>query len=65
MANKFDEMREAMREARSTMYAADNIANDMADMLEGRLRKVSGWKLKKLKRELKKFNMHTQRWMDD
>lgn len=57
-------MRKAVEEAEQTMRAADNCANDMAKVLQGRLRKVSDWNLKKLKAELKNYNMHTGRWKD-
>lgn len=62
MENKFDLMRAAMSEARQTMRAADNQANAMADMLDGRLRKVNPRYLAKLKKQLKDFNAHTGRW---
>ena len=62
--NKYDLMRDAMREARDTMNAADNCANEMAQMLKGRLRKVSPYVAAELKRELRNLNMHTKRWND-
>lgn len=60
--NKFDMMREAMQEAQSVQWAADAHATQMASMLAGRLRKVSPWALKKLKRELSEFNATTRQW---
>ena len=60
--NKWDEMREAFKEAEIAVKAADAITNDMARMLRGRLRKVDGWLLADLKRELRDFNIHTSRW---
>jgi hypothetical protein len=65
MSNQFDEFRAAMREAKTTMWAADSIAEDMADSLRGRLRKVSIYTLKKLKRELSQFNANTGRWKEN
>ena len=62
MPNKFDEMRQAVSEARQTLSAADDVANAMAILLEGRLRKVNDWNLKKLKAELRDFNAHTGKW---
>jgi hypothetical protein len=58
------EMRKAVEEAEQALRAADNVANDIAKVLHGRLRKVSTWHLKKLKAELKNYNMHTGRWKD-
>ncbi|MEN6431293.1 MAG: hypothetical protein ABFD06_00130 [Smithella sp.] len=62
MGNKWDEMRESYREAERQIQAADAIVNDMAGMLQGRLRKVSTYKLSQLKRELREFNIHTGKW---
>lgn len=62
----WDDFRVAFQEAENTMRQCDNIANDMAKIIVGRLRKsnVRGSVLASLKRELKKFNIHTQEWMD-
>jgi len=57
-------MRDAMREARARMDAADNAANGMAELLTGRLRKVGNWRLKILKRELAAYNARTGTWND-
>lgn len=62
--NKYDMFRAAMREAKDTMRAADNVADGMAEILEGRLRKVSPYYLKKLKRELSMFNVGTGKWRE-
>ena len=64
MSNVFDDTRAAVREANATLRAADTVANDMAELLRGRLGHVRPHILKQLKKELKDFNMHTQRWMD-
>lgn len=64
MENTYDTFRKAMGEARQVNAAADSIANDMAEALEGRLRKVSTWKLRRLKRELSQFNSHTRKWKE-
>lgn len=61
-ANSFDLMRSAMTQAKNTMGAADDQANVMAGILEGRLRKVSPYKLAALKKELKDFNARTGEW---
>lgn len=66
MANKFDEMRQAVQEAKNTLDAADSVADDLARMLIGRLHRVqSSYTLAKLKRELRDFNMHTSSWKSD
>jgi hypothetical protein len=62
--NQFDVMREAMAEARTTLRAADSAADQMADIIRGRLRKVSGCTLVALKRELQQFNANTRQWKD-
>jgi hypothetical protein len=55
--------REAFQAAEQTMHAADVIADDMARMLVGRLRKVrSKHILDRLKKELSKYNMKTKTW---
>lgn len=65
MPNKFDEVREAVREAQTTMDAVDSVAGNMAGLLRGRLRHVRNTTyLAQLKKELSKFNAHTGRWSD-
>lgn len=64
MSNAYDEMRAGMAEARSYMKAADQYANQMADMLKGRLRNCSAYHLAALKKELRDFNMHTGQWKE-
>jgi hypothetical protein len=61
----FDVMRRAVAEAKETMSAADQMANQLAGLLRGRLRHVQPWHLKALKKELQNFNAHTGRWKDD
>jgi len=58
------EMRSEVRNAKQTLDNADNVANEMAHILRGRLRKVSPYVLKALKKELRSFNAHTQSWKD-
>lgn len=60
------EMREVINQARQTIEAADNVANDIAYILKNRLRsgRVSASTLIALKKELANFNMHTGRWKD-
>jgi hypothetical protein len=62
--NKFDEMRGAVAEAKQTLAAADSVAGEMASLLVGRLRcaTVRSWDLKRLKKELRDFNIHTGTW---
>lgn len=61
----WDDFRQAFSAARNTMNQADRAADDMADMLDGRLRKVSSYRLAKLKRQLRDFNIHTGQWKDE
>jgi hypothetical protein len=61
--NAFDDVRAAVEQAKFQLAAADGVANNMAKLLCGRLRKVgSTMALAELKRELSDFNMHTGRW---
>lgn len=62
MSNRFDEMRYAVDEAKFTLAAADSIASDMSRLLVGRLKHCPGHILKKLKKELRDFNMATREW---
>lgn len=62
MDSKWEEMRIAYRDAEAQVNAADSVSTDMARMLRGRLRKIPYYLLKSLKRELRDFNMHTERW---
>ena len=61
----YDEMRAAFRTARQYCRASDEAANEAAELLQGRLRKVSSYKLRRLKRELRDFNAHTGRWKEE
>ncbi len=63
--NKYELMRDAVREARITLNAADSVADGLADTLVGRLRRCRPYVLKKLKKELCSFNSHTGRWNDE
>ena len=62
MDNAFDELTRALDIARMVKRAAENNANSMADLLDGSLRSVSEYRLARLKKELRKFNIHTGRW---
>ena len=62
MGNPFDEMRRAINQAREINNAADNAANSIVDLLDGRLRHVSPYRLAKIKKQLRDFNMHTKEW---
>lgn len=59
------EIKQAADQARTELSRIDLMANDLADLLVGRLRHVS-WisTLIALKKELRKFNIHTGRWAD-
>jgi hypothetical protein len=62
MGNKFDEVRIAVRETEDQMAAADKLAEDIAWLLVGRLRKCNPYTLGRLKRELRDFNITTKEW---
>ena len=62
--NKFDEMREAVAEAKTTISAADSCVRVMAELCAGRLRRaeIPQSVLRRLKNELRDYNPHTGRW---
>ena len=64
MNNTFDDMREAVEDARTKLKAADNVVGAMASMCAGRLRNsnVSPSTLERLKKELADYNIHTNKW---
>jgi len=51
-----------LQEQRVLQFEIQRRADRFVEMLAGNLRHVSGYRLKKLKRELGDFNMHTGRW---
>ena len=62
MGLKYQEMSQAMREAREIMRVADAYADDMCRMLDGRLRHCSTYALKQIKSQLKNFNSKQGVW---
>ncbi len=60
------EVRQAVAKASNEIYRADQCIKDMAELCAGKLESagVSGYTLKKLKRELANYNIHTGRWKD-
>ena len=63
MSNVFDNMREALATARDVQNAADENATAMARMLVGRLQRINSAEvLRKLKKELRDFDMTTGKW---
>jgi hypothetical protein len=62
MNNAYDEIRNALVVAKLANDASDEYASRMAQLIEGRLRKVSPHILKRLKRELRDHNIHTGQW---
>lgn len=60
--NIFD-VRNAVQQAEDTLRAADNCAEKLAELLtERRLRLLSSYELRRLKRELSKFDSVKRRW---
>lgn len=57
-----DELRKAINEAEQTFRSADALAIQLARLLKGRLRLVSPWLAADIKRELRDFNIQTQKW---
>ena len=62
MNNMFDEIRRAIDNAEHMLRVVNNQSNDLADLLTGRLRHVSVYRLKKLKRELQQFDANRGAW---
>lgn len=62
----FDEMQQAVNQAKGTLSLADKFVAQMANMIAGRLRKGGVWgsTLCALKRELADYNMHTGKWKE-
>lgn len=59
----YDEAAQVLKAARLSAEAADSIADGVASLLVGRLRKVrSGTALRALKKELANYDMTTGRW---
>lgn len=64
MANVWDDIRTALQEAEDTDRALNMYAKRMAALLPGRLRHCNGADLKKLKEELRDYNIHTGKWRE-
>ena len=62
MNNPFDELERAIREAKEAQRACEIHADSMACLLAGNMRSVSSYHLRRLKKELSSYNMHTGRW---
>ena len=62
--NVFDETRAAVANAETQLRAADSVADKMAGLLVGRLRKVRGATLMRLKKELKDFDSRDCTWKE-
>ena len=56
------EMRRDINRARMVLNNADSLVNEMAGLIEGKLKHVSPYTLAKIKKELQNFNAHTGRW---
>lgn len=62
----WDEMNEAVRNAKTTLRIADTFVGQMANMIAGRLRsgRVRSSTLETLKRELRDYDMRTGTWKE-
>jgi hypothetical protein len=58
------DLKNAVQRAKNEIYRADQAVEDMAELCAGKLKQcnVRAHVLKKLKRELANFNIHTGRW---
>lgn len=57
-----DAPQEVISEHRRFEHAVEDRRNQFAYLLTGRLRSVSPYNLRRLKKELSQFNAHTGRW---
>jgi len=64
MQNPFDEVRAAVQQAKELHRAVDAEANALADLLEGRLKHVTHYRLKRMKATLQRFNSQTGTWKE-
>jgi len=62
--NAFDEIVSAINQAKEVNRVCDMYTNTMVDLVRGRLRGVSPYRLASLKRELQHFNAATKQWKD-
>ena len=61
----FTDICNATDDAKNTMAMADRLAGRIANLLVGRLKKVSPTYCAQLKRELRDFNIATYEWKDN
>ena len=59
-----EEIKSMAYNVRRFLSAADDVAREIAPILIRRLRKCDSNTLKMLKRELRDFNIHTEKWSD-
>lgn len=63
MSNIFDDMRRAVQDAKVTLRAADSVAEQLGELLKGRMRMIkNSGLLVVLKRELQDFDAHKKEW---
>jgi len=56
------DIEQAVLEANRQLNRVRDNASSMVDLITGNLRHVPAYKLKRLKKELRDFNMHTGEW---
>jgi hypothetical protein len=61
----WNEFSEAMRDARNTLERADEAIRNLGGLVPGRLRSMRRDDLRKIKRELRDFDMVTGKWKDE
>lgn len=65
MTGMFDDFRQKVGQYRAMVYAVGENAQVMADLLlEVGLRKLRPSQLDRMKRELRKYNLHTMTWKE-
>ena len=58
----FEDMIKAEQDAKNTLRLADNLVSKLGSLMINRLRKVDGYTLAKLKKELDNFDSRTKSW---
>lgn len=62
MSNPFDELTAALSQAREMRRAVKQHGEAMLQLLDGNLHGLSTYYLKRIKTQLRDFNMHTEEW---
>lgn len=62
MDNPFDVLTRALNEAKEIRRVVTEHGNSMLALLDGNLHGLSAYRLGRIKRQLREFNIHTGNW---